>query len=258
MATVLVMNASGKQTPKINKNTDILGIRKAARREIILQTRASVVLVQQSELNIDSFLPRTGRYPKYGCLGGKQAAILFRTECFELSGSASLRREVSALCDELEKTKILRTEHEVMSRLCLGQLQMTSNELKFLFISWSGPAYSDVERRKQVLRDMLTLIEMFMVGKPVLILIGGEFHLRFDEMVHIVGEYQHLHLCDCSKESSYPNKTSHFIISQQMAVMIGDIHVFDMNPMLRFKYKVHQPDFKQVLEHDPIYLNVHV
>jgi hypothetical protein len=36
MATVLVMNASGKQTPKITKNTDILGIRKAARREIIL------------------------------------------------------------------------------------------------------------------------------------------------------------------------------------------------------------------------------
>ena len=104
-----------------------------------------------------------------------------------------------------------------MSRLCLCQLQMTSNDLKFLFISWSGPAYSDVERRKQVLRDMLTLIEMFMVGKPVLILIGGEFHLRFDQMVHIVGEYQHLHLCDCSKESYYPNKTSHFIISQQMA-----------------------------------------
>jgi hypothetical protein len=195
------MNASGKQTPKINKNTDILRIRKAARREIILQTRASVVLVQQSELNIDSFLPRTGRYPKFGCLGGKQAAILFRTECFELSGCASLRREVSALCDELEKTKILRTEHEVMSRLCLCQLQMTSNDLKFLFISWSGPAYSDVERRKQVLRDMLialvcriiSLLAAFLILRisVFLLIFGVCFPLAFiTSTVAIVIQYR--------------------------------------------------------------------
>lgn len=258
MATILLMNSSGKQSPKVNRDVDIIGTRKNARRDIILQTKASVVLLQESDINIDSFLPRTGRYPKFGCLGSRSAAILFRTQIFETTGCASLRREISKLCDELEKTSILATENEVMSRLCVGQLQMLKNDLKFLFISWSGPAFADVQKRKVVLKDMLTLVDMYMVGKPVYLLIGGDFNLRHDEVLHILKEFQSYFLCECSKKDRYQNNTSFFITSQPMAAMIGDVHVVEVNALLGYKFDVPEHERSYVLNHNPLYINLHL